>query len=121
MGMMDPALGGGAPPDLGALLGGGGGMEGGAPPPEMDVPEESAPSGDPVEMMRQALDLTRSSAESEPDDEDQAELEKIGAAIAAYIGKQQKLVDTATGAGPGAKLVRKSTAQSAAGGGGGEY
>lgn len=108
MGMM-------APEDpMAALLGGGGGPPmGGDPmggaPPTLDIPSEES-SSDPVESMRQALDLVRSAAEAEVDDEDQAALEKIGAQIAAYIGSQQKLTDTATGAGPGAKLVRKAAA-----------
>ena len=59
MGLMDPALGGGGPPDMGglaALLGGGGAAPEGAPPPTMDIPAEES-SSDPVESMRQALDL----------------------------------------------------------------
>lgn len=101
--MFDPAAMGGGPPASISL-------GGGAPPP----PAEDAGPSDPLALMREALDKTRKAADAEPDDEDQALLEKIGADIAKYLAAQQKLTDSAIGAGPGVKLVRK-----AAGGGAG--
>lgn len=82
-------------------------------PPTITIPDAGSAGptggggGNPVELLRQALSLVRQAAEAEPDDEDQAALEKIGASIAQQIATDQKLRDTATGAGPGAKLVRK--------------
>lgn len=102
--MIDPSMmGGGPPPSIS--------LGGGAPPAP---PAEDAGSSDPLALMREALDKTRKAADAEPDDEDQALLEKIGADIAKYLAAQQKLTDSAIGAGPGVKLVRK-----AAGGGAG--
>lgn len=91
--------------------GGPGGAPGG--PPQQGGGSQGG--GNPVELLRQALDLVRQAALAEPDDEDQANLEKIGASIAQQIATDQKLRDQATGAGPGAKLVRK-VAQGAGGG-----
>lgn len=93
----------------------------GGPPPSIQLPgaggepPAEAGGGDPAALMREALGAVRKAAVAEPDDEDQAMLEKIGADIAKYLATQQKLVDTATGAGAGEKLVRKVTR---AGGGG---
>lgn len=94
--MIDPSMMGGPPPSISLPAGGG------EPPAE-------AGSSDPAELMRNALENVRKAAVAEPDDEDQAMLEKIGADIAKYLATQQKLVDTATGAGAGEKLVRKVT------------
>lgn len=108
------------PSQLGGM---GAGMGAGAPPapsislpgaPEEAPPQESS-SSDPLELMRQALETTRKAAAAEPDDEDQAMLEKIGADISKYIAAQQKLTDSAMGAGPGVKLVRKAAGNSGAG------
>lgn len=86
-------------------------LGGGAPP----APPADAAGGDPLELMRKALENTRKAAVAEPDDEDQALLEKIGADIAKYLAAQQKLTDSALGAGPGVKLVRKAAGNSGAG------
>lgn len=94
--MIDPSMMGGPPPSISLPA------AGGEPPAEPG-------SSDPAELMRKALEATRKAAVAEPDDEDQAMLEKIGADIAKYLATQQKLVDTATGAGAGEKLVRKVT------------
>lgn len=103
--MLDPAmLGGGAPPSI-QIPGGDGG----------EPPAPDAGGGDPMKMMRDALEMTRKAAAAEPDDEDQALLEKIGADIAKYLAAQQKLTDSALGAGPGVKLVRKAAGNSGAG------
>ena len=100
-----------------------GGPPAGGPPPSISLPgagggepPAEAGGGDPAVLMREALESVRKAAVAEPDDEDQALLEKIGADIAKYLATQQKLVDTATGAGAGEKLVRKVTRA-----GGGSY
>lgn len=92
--MIDPSMMGGPPPSISLPAGGG------------EPPAEAGPS-DPKALMRQALENVRKAAAADPDDEDQAHLEKIGAEIAKYLANQQKLVDSATGAGSGEKLVRK--------------
>lgn len=90
----------------------------GGPPPSISLPapggEPPAASGgewpsDPVDIARKLLEGIRALAAAEPDDEDQAQIEKMGADMAKYLANQQKLVDSATGAGPGAKLIRKAT------------
>jgi hypothetical protein len=108
-------------PDLASLLGGGGG---GAPAPSIPLPggpganDQAAPpdagGGNPEDLVSQGLELIRQAIPMDPDEEDKLLLEKITTMCQDYIARQQKLVDTATGAGPGAKLVRK-----ASGGGGG--
>lgn len=105
--MIDPSMMGGPPagaPAPSITLGGGA-------PPE----PTSGSGGDPAELMRKALETTRQAAAAEPDDEDQALLEKIGADIAKYLAAQQKLTDSAMGAGPGVKLVRKAAGNSGPG------
>ncbi len=110
--MIDPSMMGGPPagaPAPSITLGGG------APPAP---PAESGGSewpSDPVALARKLLEGTRKLAEIEPDDEDQAAIEKLGADISKYIAAQQKLTDSAMGAGPGVKLVRKAAGNSGAG------
>lgn len=112
MSMMMPedpmaALGGGGGDPLAAL---GGGM--GAPPEAAPEPEGGGSNAD---NMRQVKDLLRMILENEPDEQDSLLLEKMLTEAQQYLANEEKLVDTATGAGPGAKLLRKS------GGGGGGY
>ena len=88
----------------------------GGPPPSISLP--GGDSGTPTQMDSKLQIAEKAmtdfiSGESDPEDAALASqilnlIHKLGAA-------QQKLVDTATGAGPGAKLVRKATA------GGGTY
>lgn len=113
--MMDEASGG---MDLASLLSGGG--EGAT-----TNPAPNAGEGDPVELVRKAIELVDAAKTAEPDDEDTVLLEKVTTELQTYIANQQKLVDTATGAGPGAKVIRKAQARGGgaapAGGGGGGY
>lgn len=111
----DPAAGGG----LEALLGGGGGAPTAGPPSELEIPGGEAPQGggDPSDMVREALDLLRAALDAEPDDEDTLVLEQMTTLGQKYLAAQQKLSDTAMGAGPGEKYVRKQ-GQSSGGGGG---
>jgi hypothetical protein len=92
--------------DIESLLGGGGGMGapagGGAPAPAIPTP-----GGNPEETARKAGELIRQAIEEEVDEEDRFQLEEIASKIQKYIASQQQLADTATGAGPGAKVLRK--------------
>lgn len=100
---------------LAGLLGGGGGMGGpaagglGGPQPAPAAPpeEEAAGSEDPVDLMKQALDLVRRALAVEKDEEDVLMLEKTTTQIQQYIANDQKMVDTAMGTGPGHKALRK--------------
>lgn len=89
--------------------GGGGGMGGGmgAPAPAGPEPAIPTPGGNPEETARKAGELIRQAIEEEVDEEDRFQLEEIASKIQKYIASQQQLADTATGAGPGAKVLRK--------------
>ncbi len=97
---------------LAGLLGGGAGAGMGAPPagPE-PAPAAPADQGggdeDPVDLMKQALDLVRRALAVEKDEEDVLMLEKTTTQIQQYIANDQKMVDTAMGTGPGHKALRK--------------
>ena len=98
----------------------------GGPPPSISLPGGPPGGGPPaggeptgpeglVAKARKLLSGVRELAELEPDDEDQAALDKIAADISKYIAAQQKLTDSALGAGPGVKLVRKAAGNSGGG------
>jgi hypothetical protein len=92
------------------ILGGGGGAPegmGGAPaaPAESSIPRGGG--GNPEDTARQAGELIRQAIEEEVDEQDRYALEEIASKIQKYIASQQDLADTATGAGPGAKVLRK--------------
>lgn len=95
------------------------GLGGGGPGMPPGGPESAPPGGgeDPISLVQQAAELIRQAIGLEPDHEDKLQLEKLTTGAQQYIASQQQLVDTATGAGPGAKLVRKASS----GGGGGGY
>lgn len=117
--MMDPSqlgppAGGGGPASQIPLPGGGGGD-----PIDSGSAVTSPPAGDNSDNLRQSIMLLQKYLEGETDDQDLADGAKILAQAQGLLAKQQKLVDTATGAGPGARLVRKSTASQQSGGGGG--
>lgn len=101
--MIDPAM----------LMGGGGGMGAPAgPPPSIQIPGQGpAPESggsDPIALVQQAKDLLRQALDAEPDEEDKLLLEKMLTEAQQYVATQQKIVDSATGAGPGAKVMRKA-------------
>lgn len=75
----------------------------------------SADTGDNSDHLRAAIDSIARYLQGETDDEDLAEGSKLLAAAQGLLAKQQQLVDKATGAGPGARLVRKATAQQSQG------
>jgi hypothetical protein len=96
------------PPGLLAALGGGGPI---GPKPETD----DVPGTDPEVLVQKASDLIKRAIAAESDHEDKLLLEKITTECQQYLASQQKLGDTAMGAGPGAKMVRKATARAQAG------
>lgn len=66
------------------------------------------------DLIGQAVDLLRQAEDAEGDDADKAEIAKAVATLRAFIGAQQKMEDTAFGAGPGIKLMRKNPGGQAA-------
>jgi hypothetical protein len=102
----DPAAAGA--PDLAALLGGGSA----APPDSPDTGSSvtSAQKGDNSDNLRHAIMFIQAAMEGETDDQTLAELAKCLHAIQAILANEQKLTDQATGAGPGARVVRRATA-----------
>lgn len=127
------------PPDLQALLGGAGGGPppgAGAPPPD-PAPGPGDPaggpggpdagidptghvtsphSGDNADNLRNAIMFVQAYMEGETDDQDLKLASDILAKAQGLLASQQQLQDKATGAGPGARVVRKATAQSQYGG-----
>lgn len=105
--MIDPTM---------MMGGGGGGPAPGGPPESIQIPggAPAAPQAggggqsDAISLMQQAKELLRQALESEPDEEDKLLIEKMLTEAQQYVATQQKLIDTATGAGPGAKVMRKA-------------
>lgn len=85
---------------------------GGGPPGMGGGPPAGNGGGDPVALVKQALALMEEAKGLEPDEEDTLLIEKITTSMQQYVASQQQLGDQATGAGPGAKLVRKMTQRS---------
>ena len=92
-----------------------GGPPGGGMPPTGPGSPTSKPRGDKTDAIREAIELLHVYMTEEEDDEDLALVSKIQADLQKLLANNQKLEDTAMGAGPGAKFLRK------AGGGGGGY
>lgn len=68
------------------------------------------PDSDQVkQLIAQAIDNVRKAEALEGDPADQAMLAKVAADLRGFIGNQQKMLDTAMGAGPGVKIMRKNT------------
>lgn len=103
------ALGGAAGP-------GGPGGPGGAPPSAIGSGND--PDAQNVtELLRKAADLLGQAATAEKDDIDAAAIHKLAVGVHQQIAAEQKLNDDVMGAGPGAKMIRK-TAPPAGGSGG---
>lgn len=93
----------------------------GGPPPGAGAPD---PSGSPdaggtggtpgpdspkvEQLLDQAKALIVQAEGLEKDHEDKAKLMKMAADLQAFLGASQKLEDSAMGAGPGVKLIRKT-------------
>jgi hypothetical protein len=115
--MMDPN--GGPPPSIN--LPDGGGASGGSPldsllgggGPSLDATSAGVPgapdSPKVTDLINQAADLLTQALSQEKDPEDKALIADLVAKAHKFAGSQQSLLDKATGAGPGAKLVRKTT------------
>lgn len=110
------------------MLGGGGPggpPDAGGPPPSISLPGAGGPpdaggdtgGGNPgapdsqsvTDLVNQAADLLSKALSQEKDAEDKAMLADLIAKAHKFTGAQQKLTDQATGAGPGAKLIRKAS------------
>ena len=97
---------GGPPPSI-ALPSGPGGAVG---DPSGGGGKPGAPDSQSVtDKINQAADILSQALAQEKDPEDKALISEIVAKLHKFAGSQQSLVDKATGAGPGAKLVRKAT------------
>lgn len=59
-------------------------------------------------LLSQARDLIDQAEQAEGDDADRVMISELSHKITAFIGAQQKTLDSAMGAGPGVKLLRKS-------------
>lgn len=94
--------------DPAAAMGGGGGGPEGLLSAAQGAPPEDAGGGGNSESMRQVKELLRSILENEPDEQDSLLLEKMLTEAQQYLANEEKLVDTALGAGPGARLLRKT-------------
>jgi hypothetical protein len=100
------------------------------PPPSIDVSGAGgdglgAPHGpdrgDHSDALNDAIAAIEEFISDETDEQDIALAREIMAKLAKLRSSQQELVDKATGAGPGARLLRKSSGGGAPlGGGGGE-
>lgn len=89
-------IGGGAP---GGPGGPAGGAQGGSDGPD---------SAQVKDLISKAIDSLRQAESLEGDAGDQALIAKCVAELRGFIGNQQKMEDTAFGAGPGIKLMRKN-------------
>jgi hypothetical protein len=90
---------------LGGGPGGPGGPAPGGPQKGGDGPDSDKVKG----LISQAIDLVRQAEQIEGDPGDQALLAKVAADLRGFIGNQQKMLDTAMGAGPGVKILRKNS------------
>jgi len=100
-------------------IGGGDPSGGGAPPAG---PGAGATQGKPgpdsprvLSLMQEAIAKLEEAKGLEGDPGDQAILADLSAKMHKFIGDQHKLVDQATGAGPGTRLIRKAGGNGAAG------
>jgi hypothetical protein len=96
------------PPELAALMGGEPAAE---PPPDTGASFTSGQKGDPSDLLRQAIMFIEAYMREEQDDEDLAAAASILKDVQSLLAAQQRLSDRATGAGPGARVVRRAAAQ----------
>lgn len=90
-------------------IGGGPGGPGGPPAPGGG--QSDGPDSEKVRsLLAQARDLIDQAEQAEGDDADRVMISELSHKITAFIGAQQKTLDSAMGAGPGVKIMRKNTA-----------
>jgi len=89
--------GGGGPPPMD-----GGGDPGGGTPGKIDMAEAK-------KHVLAAIQSIEAAAVAEGDPQDEATLKTLAAKLMSMVGANQGLEDQAMGAGPGVKLIRKST------------
>jgi hypothetical protein len=75
----------------------------------------SGDSGSNSDNLRAAIDALQAYIEGEQDDQDLAVAAKIKADLQKLLASQQQLVDQATGACPGARMIRRREGRSAIG------
>jgi hypothetical protein len=96
------------PPELMAMLMGGGGPPGmGGPPP--GPPPGAGPTGPrtATDKIRAAFDLVRDAYDDDPDDQSSELIVKIMQLAQKYLSDRQKEQESAFGAGPATKLLRR--------------
>lgn len=102
------------PPRQIQIGGGGGAPSGPGLPPSGGAPGQGGPDSAQVKkLLQNAITSLDQAKMLEGDDADAAQIAKISAEIHSLIGAAQKMEDTAFGAGPGVKLVRKNGAGAA--------
>jgi hypothetical protein len=69
------------------------------------------------DLLSQARDLIDQAENLEGDDADRVMISELSHKITAFIGAQQKNLDSAMGAGPGVKIMRKNAPPSGGPGG----
>jgi hypothetical protein len=79
--------------------------------PQAGPSVSSPPSGDASDTLRQIIDLWNVYMQEETDEQDLAKASKLQADTQQLLADQQKLTDQATGAGPGARLIRRAMAR----------
>lgn len=109
----------GAPPpsiQIGGPQGGPPGMGGPAGP--TGPGQSDGPDSQKVkDLLSQARALIDQAESLEGDDADRVMISELSHKITAFIGAQQKNLDSAMGAGPGVKIMRKNTPPSGGPGG----
>ena len=96
-----------------------------APPPSINIggPAQGGPAGGPPSaigagndpdaqqvtgLLRKAFSALTQAAQLEKDDIDASAISKLAAQVHSQIAAEQKLTDDVMGAGPGAKMIRKT-------------
>jgi len=95
---------GGLPPELMALLGGGAGAPAAPSPAE---PTAGGPEDEPIDILKQMIELANRYISVERDAEDQATMSKLLATLHQYLAKDQQDAEAALGGGPATRLMRK--------------